>query len=64
MVSMATTPRSEDLAAEARAAVERDAKKWDEGAKWAAVELGAIDDERQAWITPTDNPYRKTEEEK
>lgn len=43
---------------------ERDAEKWDEGAQWAAVELGAIDNERQAWITPTDNPYRQTEEEK
>lgn len=43
---------------------ERDAERWDEGAQWAAVELGAIDNERQAWITPTDNPYRQTEEEK
>lgn len=42
---------------------ERDAEKWDEGAQWAAVELGAIDNERQAWITPTDNPYRQIEEE-
>lgn len=37
---------------------ERDAEKWDEGAQWAAVELGAIDNEQQAWVTPSDNPYR------
>lgn len=41
---------------------ERDAEKWHAGAQWAAVELGAIDDERQAWITPSDNPYRTEEE--
>ena len=39
------------------------AAAWDEGAQWAAVELGAIDNERQAWITPSDNPYLQTEEE-
>ncbi len=34
-------------------------RAWDEGARWAAVECGAIDDERQAWIAPGDNPYRE-----
>lgn len=37
-------------------------RAWDEGARWAAVECAAIDDERQAWITPGDNPYRIKEE--
>ncbi len=34
------------------------AAAWDEGAKWAAVECGAIRDERNGWIAPGDNPYR------
>ena len=34
------------------------AKAWDEGAQFAAVECNAIDDEKQAWVTPSDNPYR------
>lgn len=34
------------------------AEAWDEGAKWAAVECGAIRDEAVAWLTPGDNPYR------
>lgn len=37
-------------------------RAWDEGARWAAVECGAIDDERQAWIAPGDNPYAKGEQ--
>lgn len=38
------------------------ARAWDEGARWAAVECGAIDDERQAWIAPGENPYTKGEQ--
>ena len=37
-------------------------RAWDEGARWAAVECGAIDDERQAWIAPGDNPHTKGEQ--
>lgn len=33
------------------------AAAWDEGAKWSAVELGAIDDEKNAFLAPGDNPY-------
>lgn len=32
-------------------------RAWDEGARWAAVECGAIDDEREEWLAPGDNPY-------
>lgn len=35
------------------------AAAWDEGAKWAAVECGAIDNEDTLWVAPGDNPYRK-----
>lgn len=35
------------------------AQAWDEGALWAAVECGAIAHERQPWLAPGDNPYRK-----
>ena len=37
-------------------------RAWDEGARWAAVECGAVDNERQAWIAPGDNPYTKGEQ--
>lgn len=37
---------------------EKLAKAWDEGAQFAAVECSAIDDERQPWVAPGDNPYR------
>lgn len=36
-----------------------DAQVWDEGAKWAAVELGAIPNECAAWLASGDNPYRE-----
>lgn len=35
---------------------------WNEGALWAAVEVGAIGDEREGWLTPADNPYSQLEE--
>lgn len=41
-----------------RAIAEIRADAWDEGAKWAAVEAGAIRDERNAFLAPGDNPYR------
>lgn len=34
------------------------ADAWDEGAQWAAVELGAIKRVENQWVAPTDNPYR------
>lgn len=34
------------------------ARAWDEGAKWAAVECGAIESESVAFLAPGDNPYR------
>lgn len=37
------------------------AQAWDEGAKWAAIELDAIRDERNMWLAPGDNPYRSTQ---
>jgi hypothetical protein len=36
------------------------AEVWDEGALWAAVECGAIDDEAHPWLAAGDNPYRAT----
>jgi len=33
------------------------AAAWEEGALWAAVECGAIKDERNAWLASGDNPY-------
>lgn len=33
------------------------AAAWQEGALWAAVECGAIKDERNAWLAPGDSPY-------
>ena len=35
---------------------------WEEGAKWAAVECGAIDNEANEWLAPGDNPYLDTKE--
>lgn len=37
-------------------------RAWAEGARWAAVECGAVDDERQVWLAPGDNPYTKGEQ--
>lgn len=34
------------------------ARIWDEGAQWAAVELGAIGQVENQWVAPSDNPYR------
>lgn len=41
----------------------RDAKAeaWDDGARWAAVECGVIDED-EPWLTPSDNPYREETE--
>ena len=33
------------------------AEAWEKGALWAAVECGAIRDEREFWLEPGDNPY-------
>lgn len=35
------------------------ADAWDEGARWAAVEMGIYPNEKQQWLVPSDNPYRK-----
>jgi hypothetical protein len=35
------------------------AEAWDEGARWAAVEMGVYPNESQQWLVPSDNPYRK-----
>ena len=35
------------------------ASAWDEGALWAAVECGAIDNELTPWLMPGDNPHRE-----
>lgn len=35
------------------------AEAWQEGALWAAVEIGTISHADAAWLTPGDNPYRK-----
>ena len=53
------TARDSWLAEHDRQVAER---AWDEGARWAAVECGAVDNERQAWIAPGDNPYTKGEQ--
>ena len=37
------------------------AQVWDEGARWAAVECGVIDED-EPWLTPSDNPYREETE--
>lgn len=34
------------------------ADAWDEGARWAAVEVGATENEQEPWLTDGDNPYR------
>jgi len=34
------------------------AKAWDEGALWAAVECGVIANEHGRFLAPGDNPYR------
>jgi hypothetical protein len=46
------------LTAAQSALVVAKADAWDEGAKWAAVECGAIADERNEFLVPGDNPYR------
>lgn len=39
-------------------------RAWEEGARWAAVEFGkdASLDESQVGLVPSDNPYRKEQE--
>ena len=39
-------------------------RAWDEGARWAAVEFGrdAFVDESRVGLVPSDNPYRKEQE--
>ena len=39
-------------------------RAWEEGARWAAVEFGkdASVDESQVGLVPSDNPYRKEQE--
>lgn len=39
-------------------------RAWEEGARWAAVEFGkdASMDESQVGLVPSDNPYRKEQE--
>lgn len=49
----------EDVEAARREAL---ADAWDEGALWAAVETGAIRDERNDFLAPGDNPYRTQQE--
>ena len=40
-------------------------RAWEEGARWAAVEFGrdAFVDESRVGLVPSDNPYRKEQEE-
>jgi hypothetical protein len=38
------------------------AEVWDEGALWAAVECGAVDDEKNQWLAIGENPYREVVE--
>ena len=39
-------------------------RAWEEGARWAAVEFGKDDsmDESRVGLVPSDNPYRKEQE--
>ncbi len=38
------------------------AEAWDEGARWSAVEAGAVDEKTSHfWLAPGDNPYREVE---
>lgn len=39
-------------------------RAWEEGARWAAVEFGrdAFVDESRVGLVPSDNPYRKEQE--
>lgn len=37
------------------------AEAWEEGALWSAVECGAIKQETQGFLAPSDNPYRTEE---
>jgi hypothetical protein len=32
---------------------------WEEGAIWAAIELGAINSPKEVFLVPDDNPHRK-----
>lgn len=39
------------------------AQAWEQGAKWAAVECGAIESEQVGWLVPGDNPYATSSED-
>lgn len=47
------------LAHHLRAVLAAVAGAWDEGAIWAAIECGVIEDQRNLFLAPGDNPYRK-----